>query len=206
MKLSNYDKLICSLPVREQCFTTKRSTWKNKNLPVSLFTSDELTVSRQDVFNSQTKEELLINTVFWGYPRGMRGSNLNSILTDQNNLMQAIDDIRYQNITKDKLLEVMANLHNIKGLSLSTYSKLLYFLEVKVDNCDCVILDQRIINVFSKKRVENFEELSSIKYGTANKFYARYIELIDYEAGRLQTRSENIELFLFAFAGNLKEI
>ena len=62
MNIDNYKILIKNLPVRQQCFTTKRTTWNKaenevgwlKTLNDKLFgDSGTLTISRQDIFNTK---------------------------------------------------------------------------------------------------------------------------------------------------------
>src|ERR1700757_991312 len=90
MNIDNHKVLIANLPVRQQSFTTKQTTWLNAEAEVDwlsdfnhrLFGGKEsLTISRQDIFNSNDSiRELIVMTIYWGYPRGMRGNNFVNIL------------------------------------------------------------------------------------------------------------------------------
>jgi hypothetical protein len=99
MKIATYKNLILILPVREQCFTTKRATWKKaeesfdwfKKINDKLFEgNDTLTVSRQDVFDTYYLREKIVKTIFWGYTYGMRGNNLENILKKIENIERII--------------------------------------------------------------------------------------------------------------------
>lgn len=83
MKLLDYHPLIANLPVREQSFTTNRTTWKKaekensdlKELNEQIFEQNQpfLTLKRQDVFDAENLKEKIIKTIYWGYPRGKSG-------------------------------------------------------------------------------------------------------------------------------------
>lgn len=74
MKIANYQTLIFSLPVRQQCFTTKRTTWLKAEREInwladlndSLFENRKtLTISRQDIFNSNDSIiESIVKTIY----------------------------------------------------------------------------------------------------------------------------------------------
>ncbi len=90
MDIDNYRILISNLPVRQQCFTTKRTTWVKaekeidwlKDLNNKLFDNkDTLNISRQDIFNTKKSiRELILKTIYWGYTSGMRGNHFVNIL------------------------------------------------------------------------------------------------------------------------------
>lgn len=88
----------------------------------------------------------------------------------------------------------------------------MYFLDIKFNDYPCLILDQRIIDVFNNNNL--FEELkikSIIKMNKNNKEtksidYLRYLRLINQLALKLNTKEENIEQFLFTFGNHLKPI
>ena len=75
---------------------------------------------------------------------------------------------------------------------------------MKFDDFDCLILDQRIIDVINSQTYEELEQLAGIRYQNANNNYLNYLSLINRIAKELQTRGENIEQFLFCFGNNLK--
>ena len=89
MKLSYYQPLIKNLPVREQSFTTKKSTWtkaENENPWLKIFNhqlfngNELLTLSRQNVFDAANLNERIIKTIYRGYPKGKRGNHSSNIL------------------------------------------------------------------------------------------------------------------------------
>ena len=85
--LFKYKELIAQMPVEEQSFTTKRSTWEDKieaRILDNLFEGKKtIKISRQDLFLKCTVEEFIYKVIMWGYPRGMRGHQ-NDVLIFKN--------------------------------------------------------------------------------------------------------------------------
>ena len=158
MNIENYNQLISNLPVREQCFSTQRLTWSKaegqiqwlKELNDKLFAGNpSLTISRQDIFETIETREIIIKTIYWGYPRGMRGNHFVNILKNIDLIERTLSDLKNNsNLTSNDFSELSKTFASVEGLGLSTYSKLLYFLKLKFENAPCLILDQRLINVF----------------------------------------------------------
>jgi hypothetical protein len=215
MKISNYQTLISCLPVRQQCFTTKRNTWLKaereiiwlEDLNKSLFEERKtLTISRQDIFNTNDSiRETIVKTIYWGYTGGMRGNHFINILKNIPLLESTFKELKSKSQLINNDFEEMTRVFkNIPGLGLSTYSKLLYFLNVRFNNNPALILDQRLIDVFANKYYEDYSELVRINYGNAEKKYMEYLKISNKIAIELNTQGENIEQFLFIFGNNLK--
>jgi hypothetical protein len=214
MNIDNYKILISNLPVNQQCFTTKRTTWRKaeseiewlKNLNDKLFGAKKtLTISRQDIFETKEPREIIIKTIYWGYTGGMRGNHFLNIIKNidiiESTLLSLKQTIQPPTAEFDKLA---ATFKKVAGLGLSTYSKLLYFFKISFNNNPCLILDQRLIDVFANKMFSDFQQLSYIHYGNAEKKYLDFLHLTNHVSKKLETNGENIELFLFIFGNNLK--
>lgn len=214
MSIEHYKKLISILPVRQQCFTTKRTVWTKaeneihwlKNLNENLFGENKsLTISRQDVFETNESREVIIKAIYWGYPAGMRGNHFVNILKNIDTIKTAIWRLSQKsNPTTTDFFELAATFKNVTGLGLSTYSKLLYFFKISFNGNPCLILDQRLIDVFASKAYSDFQLLSNIRYDNAEKRYLDFLQLAQQIAGKIETEGENVELFLFSFGKNLK--
>lgn len=214
MNIDSYKILISNLPVRQQCFTTKRKTWKNaetelmwlKDLNDKLFGEIEiLIISRQDIFETTELREIIVKTIYWGYTGGMR----NNYHLDVFRNIQAIEDdlIKLKNNsirTNAQYEDFRKSMEKIRGIKLSTYSKLLYFLQLTFNDNPCLILDQRLIDVFASKTYSEFNLLYRINYDNAEKRYLEFLRLANQVAKDLETDGENIEQFLFTFGNNLK--
>jgi hypothetical protein len=214
MNIDNYKILISNLPVRQQCFTTKRTTWTKaeseiqwlRNLNDKLFSDNKtLTISRQDIFETTEPRETIIKTIYWGYTAGMRGNHFVNILKHIDTIENVLPTLRDKsNPTTTDFNDLTLTFKNVAGLGLSTYSKLLYFFKISFNGNPCLILDQRLIDVFASKSYTNFRQLSNIRYDNAEKKYLDFLQLARQVASNIQTEGENIELFLFTFGNNLK--
>lgn len=217
MTLDNYKQLIQNLPVRQQSFTAKRDNkkWleaeKNfewfKRFNDSYFRNGQLQISRQDIFDiKDSPKEKIIKTIFWGYPNGMQGGHKSfaGILSNIDRLAEILSNLKNSSDLKfDDLKKAQDNFKPIGGLGLSTYSKLLYFFDIKIQGIPCLIIDKRLLDVFKSNVFSDFNSLSEIK-GNNEKRYFDCLRIIDNAAERLETKGENIEQFLFIFGNNLK--
>ena len=213
MNILDYAQLIKNLPVRQQALTTKRITWQKaeennvwlKNLNDELFENNNfLTLSRQDIFNTNDIRKIIIKTIYWGYTRGMRGNNFQNILNNIDLLEKTLIDLKSKSeIEKIEFIDLNI-FKKIKGLGLSTYSKLLYFFGINFNKLPCLILDQRLIDVFSSKKIIQFNKLNNISNYNAERKYLDFLVVTNHIANEIQTENENIEQFLFIFGNNLK--
>jgi hypothetical protein len=200
--------------MRQQCFTTKRTTWLKteneinwlKHLNDKIFDNNStLTISRQDIFETKEPREAIIKTIYWGYTAGMRGNHFVNILKHIDTIENTLLALRQKSTpTNNDFHELTATFKNVAGLGLSTYSKLLYFFKISFNENPCLILDQRLIYVFASKAYSNFQQLSNIRYDNAEKKYLDFLHLTRQVASNIETEGENIELFLFTFGNNLK--
>lgn len=205
--VDQYRNLIALIPVREQSLTTKRSTWNRaeqevewlKILNNEIFNgNDKYTISRQDIFETNVPRQVIIKAIYWGYPRGMRGNHFVNILEKIDLIENTLVGLKQiDNLTSEHFNQLVKTFQGIRGLGLSTYSKLLYFFNLKFNDNPCLILDQRLINVFANRKYSDFEELSSIRYANADRKYLIFLQLLKQLAIKLETKGENIELFLF---------
>jgi len=218
MVLENFQTLIQNLPVRQQSFTTKRNNkkWRfaENNFPWfkdcndNYFINGELKISRQDIFNIENSpREKILKTIFWGYPNGMQGGHksFEGILSNIDKLEEILTYLQNSNdLTLNDLKKAQNCFKQISGIGLSTYSKLLYFFDIKINKIPALIIDKRLLDNFKSNIFEDFSSLSKVK-GSNEKKYYNCVELINDAAQRLETNGENIEQFLFIFGNNLQQ-
>ena len=217
MSIEDYKTLISVLPVGQQSFTTKRSTWRKAenskeikwlaDMNQKLFDNrDELTISRQDIFDTKNSiRELTLKTIYWGYEGGMRGNHFVNILEKILKLETTFEELKgKENLTSSDFDNLTKTLKGISGIGLSTYSKLLYFLKIKFNNNPCLILDQKLINVINSKFYDEYLPLGKINDYNKEEKYLPFLEITNKISLRLGTKGENIEHFLFTFGNNLK--
>jgi len=214
MNIDIYKILISHLPVKQQSFTTKRTTWVKaekeinwlKELNDKLFGEKPiLTISRQDIFETAVLRETIIKTIYWGYTGGMRGNHFVNCLKHIDLIENTFKKLmQTDSPTTEDFNNLTKTFKGITGLGLSTYSKLLYFFRLTFDDNPCLILDQRLIDVFASKTYSDFQQLISIRYDNAEKKYLDFLRLTNQVSKKLETKGENIEQFLFIFGNNLK--
>ncbi|GAH43919.1 unnamed protein product, partial [marine sediment metagenome] len=78
------------------------------------------------------------------------------------------------------------------------------FLRLKIKNKKLLIIDQRLINVFSRKIFEEYKSLQKITYANAKNYYLDYIYITNDLAKKLKVESDRIEMFLYTFGLYLK--
>jgi len=217
MTLEDYKQLIQNLPVRQQSFAAKRDNKKwleaerkfkwFKDFNDIHFTNGHLQISRQDIFDIRNSpKEKILKTIYWGYPKGMLGGHrsFTGILYQIDRLVEILSDLQNsKDLELDDLKKAQNNFKPISGLGLSTYSKLLYFFDIKINNIPCLIIDKRLLDVFQSNAFTDFSLLSQITGDNENKYFD-CLKIINSAAEGLETKGENIEQFLFIFGNNLK--
>lgn len=216
MTIYNFQDLIQNMPVAQQAFKTNRATWENAEQEYPFLDeinnilfgeNDHLFLSRNDVFNTEEIKSKIIKAIYWGYPRGMRGLHFQNIINSLDEVVQTLTLLINLGRPNDENFEKTREAFgNINGVGLSTYSKWLYFLNISINNCPCMILDIRIIQVCSNGVFEELAELNHLTYNNAPDNYLIYNEAINKLATNMNTQGANVELFLFLFGNNLKHL
>jgi hypothetical protein len=147
----------------------------------------QLSLSREDIIKETDLRTKYVKILVWGYRRDLRNT---STLLDKLDII-----IDYQKkYEKDRDgNKYLKNLLSIKRMGLSTASKILYFMGVKIDNYPAVIIDNRVITALPL--VEQFT--SFYKKRNSASFYRDIIEAIGKAAKDLDTDSDKIEYFLY---------
>ncbi len=222
MNIKDYKNLINELPIEGHSFTTERRIWKKnedgfpdyKDLNDQIFITDTLTLNRKKLIDSAQNdsiENFLLKIYYWGYSNGVRGDNFSYILEKSNfdKLVEILSNLKGKNLTILEYENLILNVDGIRGLGLSTFSKFLYFLSVKIDSKPCIILDRKIIKVISSNIWVELEELKNdfSETNLTKNFtnYPKYIKTVNSIASELSVANDKIELFLFLFGQNLKK-
>ena len=218
MNITQFQNCISNLPVRNQSFTTKRDNKKwlevesrynwYYTLNNSIFgTNLNFTSSRQDLLDCDViDKEKLLKIIYWGYPEGFQGySNNINLIGNLETIAKELNNLKgNKNLNQNDFLDFHTWSKEISGLGISTYSKFLYFCEIKFNNKPSIILDSRLMNIFNNGIFDEYQSISNIRADNAHKKYIEYIELTHNLAISMNTREENIEQFLFIFGNNLK--
>lgn len=215
MQLSQFHSLIASMPVPYQAFESKRSTWdkfihqetRAGNALRGLFGNDnQVNTSRHDLkvyAQAQDLAPFVMATILWGYPAGMRGNHFANIIANLDTLLALLNKARDSGVSiwdthfeKTKI---------IPGLGLSTYTKFLQFLGVKVHGQPALILDDRIIRVAQNQTFAELAPINNLKSYNASRNFPAYLNCIHSLAEKNDLPAENIEFFLFEYGTSLKE-
>jgi hypothetical protein len=207
--LNEYKDLILAMPVKEQAFTTNRTTWEKKidsKILDEIFKGkSELKISRENVLTNCPLNIFIYYVIMWGYPRGMRGqANDAEIFKNINLISEIINKPKRNSLKEEDWESIRKSLSGIKGLGISTISKLLYFRTFKFGDFNALILDDRLLRVFQHGEFKEFEKLKNLKRTNAMSNYLYYLEIMHETAKEIGVSPENLEMFLFTFGNNLK--
>lgn len=210
MRITDFSNFIREIPYNYQSFDIKRDVWKNllhDNFIDRIFEgNDIISISRYDLFNSVgNMEEFIIKVLMWGYPTKGRGKNIENLLNASNfDKLNSILAMSFHKgtITIDEIKELL----KIDGLGLSTLSKFLYFMRLKIDSLTTLILDQRVISTLNSGKYSDpeIEKFGSLKYENAIDFYFDYLSFSHELAKQINAEIDQIEMFLFEYGSNLK--
>lgn len=203
-KLNNFRDFIAAIPIGLHSEEVKTDFWGNNfdiaqlsNIHAKIFSGKTTTrISRDKILSTANGPEKCSLILLWGYTTGMRGNQHKQYLQN----LQKISDVCSANYkTWDDFYKATKAIGN---LGISTITKLAYFHGFKFNDSPALILDQRIINILTKKHWEELRELSSIKYDNAAKNYVKYLEKMKQVAANLKVEGSQLEFFLFGM-GNI---
>jgi hypothetical protein len=202
-----FEELIKQMPVNEHSEKVLLKKWiKDENgelydcLKKSYNINDVKSISRLEIKQDAEDnliQNFLIKSLLWGYPNGrmnVRKINLDAILSEE--LIGS-----YQKLRKSGNISWNNNgfeFLKFNGLGLSTVSKFLYFLDVKIQGFSPLILDNQIIDRLTNSNFKTsiFDKLT---YDKGPKFYIRYLEFMENVSVKMKVKPENTEMFLFLF-------
>jgi 8-oxoguanine DNA glycosylase-like protein len=141
--------------------------------------------------DNQDLAEFVMATIIWGYPCGMRGNNVASLIRDFDALISLLAGVCGKPV--GDWGSHGAQLASISGVGLSTYTKFLTFLSVAVHGHTALILDDRIIRIAQSGIFQELAPLHELK--NAARSYPRYLECMHRFAGDLVVSAERLEFF-----------
>jgi hypothetical protein len=203
--------LVRTLPVDHHTIRVSRKVWKdrfrNARLAVELEAifgdSEEIGLSRQSIRQQADARRKCLEVLLWGYPSGMRGN--------ETAYLANLDEISRGASSDAPWPEYFEALDAVRGLGMSTVTKLAYFFGKTFDGHPAVILDNRITKLLSRGIWAELGELRHVTNNNAPRNYLRYLETIaSVSQGIEGATSEQLEFFLFslgdAFGASLCEV
>lgn len=225
MKITDFKNLIWHLPYLQQAFRIKKEVWlpegkkedkkegkkmvfkyQNDRIEKVFGKENSLMISRNDLFKATNELDLfVIQVLMWGYPTKGRGNNIKKILEPErfNQTIERLNAVKQKGNITNKDVEALFS----DGLGLSTVSKLLYFLQIKVESFPAMILDQRVINAISGEtrfEDEDVKQFEPLKYENGITYYKNYLAFLNELSVKMNVKPDQIEMFLFEFGSNLK--
>jgi len=215
MLIRKYKELISNMPVMDRACDSKRSTWdqfakQDRKLAKVLkdFRNNDkrIVISRGDLFKlarQGVSKEFVYATYIWGYPNGNRG-RYRKVFNQVYKILEVFKKLPTQ-ITEDEWLREYKNLRAIDEMGMSTWTKLLYFLRIRIGGVKALILDGKVVEVMQRRVFRDFTMLAKITYGNAPKRYPYYLRVMYDTAEELKVAEDKLEMFLFTFGNSLKK-
>jgi thermostable 8-oxoguanine DNA glycosylase len=101
------------------------------------------------------------------------------------------------------LIDIHKN--GIKGMGWSTFSKFLYFLQLKIGDNRALIFDRRVINALKRFEDDEIKDIQGVNYPPRTKDYFAYLQAMNRLAAKMGIEPDKIEMFLYQFGANLSE-
>ena len=192
ISISAFADSIRATKVREDVYDATVSSNYFKNPAVetivrSFTTEGKMHLTREDIFNEKDLHTKLVKILVWGYPGDVR--NTPTIIKELGIVETLQNQYEKKSITgKEYLKELLA----IKRLGISTASKILYFMNVSIDNYPAIIIDARVVSAFPI-----ITELAKLTGAWDVKSYIKANTAIGELAKSNKLAPEQIEYFLF---------
>ena len=209
LSIKDFKGLINSMPIDQHAFTVNKKSWRkgNHKLIQSILSNydykDEIIVKRSHLRGLSSIENFIILTLMWGYPTKGRGNNINQLLEEENFILLQDTLASYKKENTISNPRLIKNLKTIKSCGISTMSKFLCFLDIKVDGYQSIILDRQIIRVLGNRTFIELDSLSHLTYSNGHTNYSNYLKTINDVSCNIGVTPEKLEMFLFIFGRNL---
>jgi hypothetical protein len=221
-RIQCFARLIAEMPLKMYSFTSEKTTWERVEALTPLVNklyrgADTVTLSRGDVFRSATEdrpEMFAFKCIVWGYSRHMPGNNIKFLAP---HLAEIGKRARERRVLKDRdawwadYKDMKDMRSGVKGLGLSTWTKLLYFVEARICGYPALILDRTIREVVRDGLFQELNCLKPLTPANAARKYPCYLQAMDRLADRLSNQKgctritpDRLEMFLWLFGMNLK--
>lgn len=195
-----WNQIIPLIPVVDHAVTVEAATWEPwlrkagyQEQFKTIFGGDEgIRISRERLLNHPypTNEQKCLEILMWGYPSGMRGRRHHAFLAN-------LRVIAARASVALAWPAYFATLNGVKGLGISTISKLAYFYGYRFSGFQSLILDDRLIGLLTGGRWANLTMPTLSRYN-AHKKYPEYLAMMTGVAALVPCQPEQVEYFLFS--------
>lgn len=199
-------------PRKDQCsIVIMRKSWRNvegqfevaRNLNNRLFgTKEQILMDRNAVFRTRNRDMVLQRVLLWGFPTGLYGIG-KSALNNWDNLRRLYSYLKtHRNMSRAEYRQVVDNhFKQMKGLSLTFFSKLLYFMNVTIDGTPAVINDEFLrkgIKKVTGPEILPLKKAAKYRYSSYPDFLNEMVSL----ASNLHSTPERLEYVLWLIGKN----
>lgn len=213
LNIDNYEKLILELPLDNHGFLIKYKNWEKnfdseftKIYSILFESKKDISINRKMLFSLGKKaiesekledyEKFIFYVLAWGYSswRIWTYKNSRKILSNENILKISKcfkDNFKKEGIDIKTFKEII---NELSWLGLSSITKIIYFLDINIDDLKPAILDLQIIEVLNSNIFYKTSNNIVFKYWNINHYF-KYLELLNKE----KIETWKIELFLFMF-------
>ena len=178
----------------------------NKTLESILKDKGECCLNRIDIFSEGDIDKKFMKVLMWGYPKAkVFNTNkcfMSEILKNKSEIIPLIDKLKDNDFNESEFMDKTKELSKINGIGISTFSKLMYFFNVKINGNPCIIFDSRVKNALVRYSQTEFLD----KYNQQNiNSYPKFVEGISRISNDTGIEADSIEFILFSVSGNDKK-
>lgn len=180
----------------------------NDTLESILNDKGEYCLNRIDVFSERDIDKKFLKVLMWGYPKA-KVFNTNKcfmpeILKNKGIIINLIDKLKDKDFNESDFIDNdnTKKLSKINGIGISTFSKLMYFFNVKINRNPCIIFDSRVKNAL--ERYSETDCLNECNQQNINS-YPKFVEGISRISNNTGLEAESIEFILFSVSGSDKK-
>lgn len=145
-------------------------------------------LTRREIFEERDTRKKIIKILVWGYSNDSRG-NASGALRDNLAALTAFFD-KHQG--KEIKQEVVKELFGFPHIRISTASKILYFMKVRINGHPAIVVDSRV-----QEALPLFEELHGLPRGDNEGSYVKTVAAIGSIARANRLEPDQMEYFLF---------
>lgn len=199
--LIDLKKTILEVTNTTQPILVKKKNREKFNLDPKIvsevFGENEISITRDELKNNfnNTKKKVL-KVFMWGYPKGgFPAAHLKNMVSSEciSKVAELMDEYKDKNLTKEEFLSLQEKLESIEHLGISSYTKLLYFFGIKVEDDLCLIYDKNVIAYLNSKKINEF----NTRKWSRTEGYLDYINLVNKLGKQYEIPTDKIEMYLF---------
>ena len=188
--------------VKAQSFSSI-TTENGKRLLISFFQGrEEVALTRKDILKIRRGniELFLLSVLFWGFPSNQRGRCTKAINNWDALVILANAIKNHPNMTNAGFRGHFHAMDSITGLGISSYSKILYFLQVSIEGNQCLILDNMVAKGITNLMGNEFQHLRAATECVRHRYYRYYplyLEAMNNLSTDIGVPAQNLEYVLW---------